>query len=301
MIEVETDFFPNGVKKQEIFRQKIGNEFIVGRDDDLPAIIHYSQSGEIRSEHFLKNGKYYSNMNTPSKIIYYPNGQIKMKEWYQDGKIGREGDLPGYIEYHSNGNLKLEEWYLKGVRDRDNNLPAKKIYYEDGNISGEVWFKDGFEGRDNDLPGCIDYYRNGKVKKQKWIQNGVLHRDGNKPAFIHYYLDGNIKSEIYYRQGLNFRFGRDVDYKPLPTNIYYHRDGKRRNQFIFVINEEDSDEGWNVLELEEKFYIKLLYLFRRKIWSYKKRKRNELKADIKDTKLEKAGFYVLNKVGEFVY
>lgn len=319
-IEIKREYFSNGVIKMETYYHMVNGELVVGRQDDHPAIIHYNTEGTKRSEHYLRNGKYLSigdssEENIPSLIIYYPNGHFKSKEWYivrqgynsLDDSIYYDHSVYKLIHYYHNGNIKSEEWYCKedwksGLLENEDDLPAKKTYFENGAIKEEFWMKDGDKHRDDDKPAVVTYYSNGIISAEKWYQKDVPHRDGDKPAIITYYPTGDKKKEIYLNRGHIYRFGRDDKFQPLASFKYYHVDNRIEEQYIFTVNSYEGDEdGCIEIELSKDNYIKLLYLFRRKINSIKKKKRSELKDSLTSTQLISTGTDVCKKISEFLY
>ncbi len=59
---------------------------ICHRDNNKPSFVEYYRSGQIQSETYCKNGKYYS--NKPMKIEYYENGGIKFENHLIDNEDG---------------------------------------------------------------------------------------------------------------------------------------------------------------------------------------------------------------------
>jgi antitoxin component YwqK of YwqJK toxin-antitoxin module len=100
----------------------------------------YWDNGQIRSESWYLNGKYYRE-DGPAYQYWNSNGQIKFESWYLNDKLHRE-DGPSFQEWYDNGQKMSEHWYLKGNKHREDG-PSIQYWYEDGQKKSENWWLNG--------------------------------------------------------------------------------------------------------------------------------------------------------------
>lgn len=165
----------------------INNNNQIHRDDDLPAIISYTNYESIgcytkddRCEIWIKNGKIYRDNDEPSIIVYYgESNNIRFKFWKIGQDIHRNGDKPGVI-----------------------------VFWPNGNVKQEIWYRNNKKHREGDKPAVIEYYRNGKLRKEVWYSNDVIDRKTNKPDDIRYNEDGSVK--ICFKNTINYTYSKEL-------------------------------------------------------------------------------------------
>ncbi|UYZ34966.1 hypothetical protein OD350_22365 [Clostridium beijerinckii] len=126
-------------------------------------------TNQLHELEWHKDGKLGRNNDLPSVIDYYGTGELKAEQWFENGKRHRDSDLPSMICYHKNNSVDMKIWYRNGQIHRDNDLPARIVYYKNGSIKAEYWLQDDILYRENNKPTYIYYnYRSGTIKEEKY-------------------------------------------------------------------------------------------------------------------------------------
>jgi antitoxin component YwqK of YwqJK toxin-antitoxin module len=166
------------------------------RDEDLPVILEYLESGGLHRETWMLNGLRGREGDKPYQVTYYPSGEIEGESWSINGTYGREGGKPIHVEYYETGERRYES--LSTARA----ICHAIYYYKSGQIEIETWLKNGFLNRTGDEPARTEYYPTGNPKIEEWYREGSHYRNGYKPTTIEYYPTGQIRKEILEDDGL---------------------------------------------------------------------------------------------------
>lgn len=148
-------------------------------------------------------------------------------------------------------------------------------YHYNGMIDTDSWYKNKRLHSYYDLPAQIKYYEDGAILEKSWYTEGELHHDGQHPADIVYYDDGTPYLIAWYYRDIIHRFDYNPDYTPCPAYLTYDLNYNIENIEYVIF-------GKNVYESEYIYYI---YLFRRVINKYRKKKREKLLSDIKNSRI----------------
>jgi hypothetical protein len=228
---------------------------------------------------------------------YYLSENIKYQSWYiqlPDGQLLHHPNLPAFTFYNEDGVKISETWFDYGKRNRGNELPSLITYHPNGNIKRKRWYKNDLIHREDDLPAEIIYFSTGKIQTEKWIKYNIIQREKDLPAWKMYNEEGKLKIEQWFYQNSIFRFGLTNDFQPKPAVKIYDNKEILEHYFYRLYN--------NLLSSEK--YLKIAYLFRRKILKFKKRKRNELVNSLKfdvPNLYHKNGLDILKYISKFVY
>lgn len=243
------------------------------------------------NERLLCETEYYLPSGTQAE------GNLKYQAWYiqlPDGHLLHHPIHPAFTFYNEDGIKISETWYHYGKINRDNDLPSVITYHPNGNIKRKRWYKNNLIHREGDLPAEIIYFPTGQIQTEKWIKDDIIQRKGKSSAWKMYNEDGKLKIEQWFYDNSIFRFGLSSDFQPLPAVKIYDNEENLEHYFYRIYH--------NLLSPEK--YLKIAYLFRRKIINYKKRKRNELVNSLKinvPILYHKNGSDILKYISKFVY
>ena len=129
----------NKIKHQKYILKKDAYFWFVNgalhHENDEPAFSFFAGLHTI----YAKNGFFHRDNNLPAIIIKSSSGEILKGFWYSNGKINRGNDKPAVV--YNNGTLI---WYKDNLMHRDHNKPAlidetmeKKEWYYNGKLHRE--------------------------------------------------------------------------------------------------------------------------------------------------------------------
>lgn len=159
-------------------------------------IYYYDENDEkiISEIDYLYNGRFHRE-NGPAKLFLYDNGNIKEEHYYRNGEFYPDSKGVTIRKFFKNGALKstceqIKDNYIKITNYNKSDLKVDEKYYFNGNLHKV------------DGPAMIIYYNDGKtIKEQYWYRFGKLHRL-YEPA-VQYDNNGNVISS-YYIDGIKF-------------------------------------------------------------------------------------------------
>lgn len=122
-------------KINECYRPSLTNITFIGDNAAVMSfgyIRTYYSTGVIASEEWDdEEGDFDRSDDNPAIIHYYENGNVKSEEWFSNGNEHRDHGSPAKIVYHKNGTVVREEYYVHGLQQEQNRTNVETITVAD--------------------------------------------------------------------------------------------------------------------------------------------------------------------------